>query len=236
MADKTKPHRAGSMSDDDRALVGKRHTPVPLGVPVDVDSEATPLPQEPPSPELVEGYEELSPPLKKILIDTHNVLREHDIALGRVWPARHVDIRMAELGAAVKGLTDAMSFLQNVPSVLQAQAIHIKEIQRRTAQMNTAAAKLDTALGTLNEELAEMRLEREREKHERVLLATRVTNEIDTMKGRLVSSEEAKSEHSERLKSLEVDRTRVKAWAALIGLLAGIGAWLLARLGYGAGK
>lgn len=232
MTEKTKPHRAGSMSDADRALIGRKHTPP--ATPTEVDEEATPLPTEPPSPELVDGYQDLSPPLRKILLDQHNTLREHDIALGRVWPARHIDVRVAELGAGVKSLSEIMVPLRNVPGVLRAQALQIDQIQRRTAGLHAATTKLDEAIDGLNKELQAMRLEREREKHARELFEHQVTSEFKAMHGRLATHEEAKADHSERLKSLETDRTKVKAWAALIGLLAGIlatiGAWVASRL------
>lgn len=228
MTDKTKPHRAGSMSDDDRALIGRKHTPP--ATPTEVDEEATPLPTEPPSPELVDGYQDLSPTLRKILLDQHNTLREHDVALGRVWPARHIDVRVAELGAGVKSLSEIMIPLRNVPGVLRAQALQINEIQRRTAGMQKVETELGTALDALNRELGELRIERLNDKHARELFEQRITNEIAAVKERVETNEETKADHSNRLKSLETDRTKVRAWAALIaflaGILAAVGAWV----------
>lgn len=237
MTEKTKPHRAGSMSDTDRALVGKRHA---TATPVPIEEEATPLPSEPPAPEAVDGFSELSPALQKILRDQHNTLCEHDIALGRVWPARHVDAQLVDLRAAVVSVGSTISKLQNIPAALQSQAVVIREIQNRTAGVSRAATKLESTLDALHKELVEMKLEREREKGAREKLEQRVTNELAAVRKDQEDLREAREKEqaelradrdkqSGRIKTLEEERTKLRAWAAILAFLAALAAGILGR-------
>lgn len=100
------PRRPGWHGDDDRAAVGaSRRKSQPLGVPIIVEHELTPPPQEPPQPSELEGYDSIPPPIREQLQMLRNATANNAEALAKVWAARHeierVDkhaVRIEQLG------------------------------------------------------------------------------------------------------------------------------------------
>lgn len=84
MNDDRKP-RAGSMSDADRALQRRRSRGV---VPVIIDDELTPPPQEPPRPDSIAGYDTLDARLQSQLDSLHAGQAQLVDSLGKLWPLR----------------------------------------------------------------------------------------------------------------------------------------------------
>jgi len=99
MTDERRTRRARSvMGDDDRALVGRERR-----VPVHIDPEATPPPQEPPKPETIEGYDSIPPPIKAQLAMLRDSVSETTAAIERVWGVRDVGPQIEKLEAEVAG-------------------------------------------------------------------------------------------------------------------------------------
>lgn len=254
MADDSKRHRhprAGSMSDEDRALAYRR-TPR-SGVPIMFDGDdLTPPPREPTSLEAIDGFGELAAPIADALRSMHNTLREHDLGFARLWDARHVTEQLGELRSTIDGMLAGLKPIASVPALLQAQGTHLGELRGWVNTMQAASAKLDATLTQLDHRLDTV----ERDSITVNATMNGLTSRLAEMFGAITSriekdaagaakiaeDHEARLDaiedhrtdtHEARIKSLEDDRIRVKAWAALIGFLAGVGAFLLSKLSIG---
>lgn len=229
------PRRPGSMSDADRALGGAKHRSSPFGVPAVEIDDATPPPSEPPSLESLPGFAYFTPEQQAVLRTLHNVQREQDVALTRMWPNRKAHGELEELRAIANQLSTIVAPLSQLPQVLRVQATQIAELRGWATSINDAAKKLDAAVVQLTAELQEMRLDRVKQSAALEALETRVTTEVAAIRKELEAVTERADKASGRIESLEHDRIRVRAWAALIGLLAGLLAWLAGHFGVGKG-
>lgn len=96
--------RPGSMSDADRSLA-RRHTPG-RGVPVEIDPEVTPPPQEPPEPSSLTGYETIPTPIREQLNMLAHGLGEATAAIGKVWDARKDGERLDRIDSKLATLAE----------------------------------------------------------------------------------------------------------------------------------
>jgi tetrahydromethanopterin S-methyltransferase subunit G len=232
------------MTDTDRALAGassRARTNAPaFGVPRVEIGDPTPPPMEPLAPESIDGYESLSPETQAQFRAIHDVLREHDVGFARMWDTRRVGDEVSQMRAAMLSMIPTIRQLANVPQLLQVQANQISELRRWSTDLGAVHTKLDDTLGELNDRLREVEVNNARFEATVSTLSTRIGEAFGSSTKRIdkVETEVERLETSlvARIGSLETDRTRVKAWAALIGFLAAIAGWLVTRFGIPSSK
>ncbi len=229
--------RRGGMSVDDRALVGSTQRAASEAVPLAIDDDTTPLPMLPPDPAEIDGYDALPAPMRAHLEKLHHAQQEQDVAICRMWDSRDAAAQIGELRGMAGEMLRTVRVLANVPAALNAQALQIAELRRG---MELMATKFDRALELLDNRIALVECSHVKTDSTLVTLenrvaeafagATRLVDQLDeAFEKRSAKHDGAIDKQEARIKSLEDDRLRVKAWVALIALLSSVAAFLVGK-------
>jgi hypothetical protein len=231
--DKTKGAR---MTDDDRALAGlaqRRAATVSDGVPApSIGADSTPLPMEPSPIAPGATLEEV----RAYVMKQNNVLREQDIAIARIWDIRNLGDEVTRLSGILGGLAG----LASVPELLRIQSSKIEVLIAGREAESKASDKRDKTIEALDRKIDELDKAFVQTNATISALSASITKQVDGVGDELAALEDRLDEEIEKLRAvvdeagakiatLERAHTIVKAWATLIGFLAGLAAWFLAR-------
>jgi hypothetical protein len=240
--------RKAPSSGDDRALAGlaKRRLDTSPGIPspvIDAQSEGTPPPMEPPTipASALSSIEDMRAAIVKI----SEAQREQDVGLLRVWGARNLGGEVERLSATLAGLTD----LSSVPELLRVQGARMAALLEWREASAKAQDRMALAIETFDRRLNDVNLSFVRMESQIAALSSRigevasslsgkvraVRGELDELGDRVDSELKKLGERfgalDTRIVSLENDRRTIKAWAVLIGFLAGLLAFFLKTWG-----
>ncbi len=240
--------RPGTMSDDQRATIGKHHRNTPAGgvvaVMVDrgmvmIDEEVTPPPREPPTPDELGGM-----PTEDQISALRDVVEDQARGLERIWEARHMKQRVDH----IFGMTNAVG--QDVAKLVQLMNEFVmpavKTMMGRLEIVERSLIKLEARVSVfMDKELPDMvrtidsldtqmrRVEKDVDRLERDVNAfmkraeeatAGIRTDINTIKNDQLT-------HSVRLRNLEDWKLRVSTQVALIATAVGTAvagiAWLI---------
>jgi hypothetical protein len=188
------------MSDADRVLTSRQRRRAP-GIPIEIDAELTPPPQEPPAPSSLDGYDSIPPPIRDQLDMLASSVGDVTTALGKIWEVRKDGERLDRIDSKLGTLAEYATKHQTVLDTFVIPAL--KEGMRSTdeiaMQMPKLVAQLEgLALTVTNLDRhirqldVEVRTEREKANAALMALATRLT-----------ANEHATHDHDGRIAALE---------------------------------
>lgn len=188
------------MSDADRAYPIRRRT-TNRGIPVQVDHELTPPPQDPPAPSTLEGYTTIAPPIRAQLDMLHGGIDQLTGAVSKLWEARSDGQRLdnidSKLGTLATAATRHNTMLDEfvVPGIKECMA----STDAVALQLPKIIAQLEgftLAFNSLNQHVRAMELTASVDRE-------RFASEHRALMARVLITEAARDEHEGRIALLE---------------------------------
>jgi chromosome segregation ATPase len=132
------------MSDAARAAIGRPRSS--HGIPVEIDPETTPAPQEPPPPSSVPGYETIPPAIRQQFELQARSVRELTEAFGKFWDLRKEAERLDRIEANLGTLAAATTRYETTLEKFVDPAI--KQLMSSVAQLGDQLPRLSLQLET----------------------------------------------------------------------------------------
>ncbi len=222
MADDPRHKRAATHGDRNDS---RRHRP--HGVPVHVDPEHTPPPQEPPRPSSMRGYDSISPPVREQLDALADGLGNVTQAFGKIWDARKDGDRLDriddKLAAVAEMLTRHQTILDdNLIPQLDRWRATTDELAAQLPRISAALEGLSLMVSSIDRQQRALELEVRTDRTRTEGTIEQLNEQVDGLRGDIARHERRVSEleqarRDERVGTRAISRRDKK----LIGLAVG---------------
>lgn len=216
MTDKKRP---GTMSDDERARIGAKHRANPRGVPIvggvrrpsdpvvtSYDDSHTPPPQPLPTPDEIDGADELSAPTRAQIDTLHEKVNELTNGLAETWEARHISSQLARIDLNLARLAE-----DNTRNVTMVDEVIVPQLNDLKGVTKTVGEQLPLVLSGL--QLAETAVRGlttrfETLEKDRAVAIANYNAAMTRLDERLADGSEAFDDLRTRMKALEEEKAQ----------------------------
>jgi hypothetical protein len=186
----------------------------PHGVPISIDAELTPPPQEPPSPDTLRGYDSIPSPIRDQLDMLAQGLGEVTAALGKVWDARKDGERLDRIDSKLATLADHATKHETMLDQFVVPAI--KDGMRATDEVASQMPVLVQQLATLTSLLTAVDNRLRTYETNLVVITRRFEDSELERDERHMATEKRLNTHDDRIEELErKERDRIVVSKAL---------------------